>query len=69
MKYIVLTVLVCIHVAVFSSLYLRATEIVTYTIVEGLSEISVDPESSVPRDLTKISLDTGVLKFTVRWPR
>ena len=27
MKYIVLTVLVCIDVAVFSALYLRATEI------------------------------------------
>jgi hypothetical protein len=69
MKYIVLTVLVCTDVAVFSALYLRAAEIVMHAIREGLSEISVAPESSVPRDLTKTSLDTGVLKFTVRWLR
>jgi hypothetical protein len=67
MKYTVLTVLVCMDVAVFSALYLRATEIVTHAILEGLSEIFVAPECSVPRDLTKTSRDTGVLKFTVRW--
>ena len=48
MKYIVLTVLVCMDVAVFSALYLRATEIVTHAIVEGLSEISVATESLSP---------------------
>ena len=66
MKYFVLTVLVCIDVAVFSALYLRATETVTHAILEGLSEISVSTECSVPRDLTETTLDTGVLKFTVR---
>ena len=66
MKHIILTVLVCLDVAAFTAIYRRATEIVTHAIVEGLSEISVSTDSSVPRDLTRTFLDTGVHKFTVR---
>ena len=66
MKHIVLMVLVCLDVAAFSALYLRATGIVTHAIVERLSEISVSADSSVPRDLSGVFLDTGVHKFTVR---
>ena len=44
MKHIVLTVLVCLDVAAFAALYLRATEIVAHTIVEALSEIRVSAE-------------------------
>ena len=66
MKHIVLTALVCLDVAGFPALYLRATEIVTHAIVEGLSEISVSTECLVPRDRTRTFLDTGVHKFTVR---
>ena len=66
MKYTVLTVLGCMDVAVFSALYLRSTGIVTHAIVERLSEIPVFTDSSVPRDLSGIFLDTGVHKFTVR---
>jgi hypothetical protein len=66
MKHIVLTALVCLEAAAFAALYLRATETVVHAIVDGLSEISVSTEYSVPRDLTRSFLDTGVHKFTER---
>ena len=66
MKHIVLTALVCLDVAAFAALYVRATEIVAHAIVEGLSEIPVSTEWSVPRNLTRTFLDTGVHKFTAR---
>ena len=37
MKHIILTVLVCLEVAAFTAIYLRATEIMMRAIVEGLS--------------------------------
>ena len=46
MKHIVLTVLVCLDLVAFTAIYLRATEIVTHAIVEGLSEIPVSTDSS-----------------------
>ena len=66
MKHIVLTVLVCLDVAAFAVIYRRATGIVTHAIVERLSEITASTDSSVPRDLSGIFLDTGVHRFTVR---
>jgi len=66
MKHIVLTALVCLDVAAFAALYQRATGIVAHAIVEGLSEISVSTECSVPRDLIRTSLDASVHKLTVR---
>ena len=48
MKYIILTVLVCLEVAAFSGLYRRTTEIVVQSLLEGLSQISVSAERSVP---------------------
>jgi hypothetical protein len=66
MKHIILTVLVCLDVAAFTAIYRRATGILTHAILEGLSEMSVSTDSSVPRDLTRSLLDTGVHNFTVR---
>lgn len=66
MKHIVLTVLVCLDVGAFAALYLRATEIVTHAIAERLSEISVVSDRSVPHNLTRGFVDTGVHKFTLR---
>jgi hypothetical protein len=65
MKHIVLTVLVCLDVAAFAALYLRGTELVAHAIVEGLSEIPVSTECSVPRDFIRTFLDTVVHQFTV----
>jgi hypothetical protein len=66
MKHIVVTVLVCLDVAAFAALYVRATEIVTHALVEGMSEIRVSSEYLVPRDRINTFLDTGVHKFTAR---
>ena len=40
MRYIILTVLVCLDVAAFSALYWRTTEMVVQDLLGGLSQIS-----------------------------
>ena len=66
MKHIVLTVLVCLEVAAFAGLYRRTTEMLVRALLEGLTQISVSTERSVPRDLIGPSLDAGVHRLTVR---
>jgi hypothetical protein len=48
MKHFILTVLVCLDIAAFSTLYRRTNEIVVQALLEGLSQISVSNEISVP---------------------
>ena len=66
MKRIILTILVCLDVATFATLYRRTTEIVVQALLEGLSQISVSTEYSVPRDIINTFLDTGVHKLTAK---
>jgi len=48
MKHIILTVSVCLEVAAFSGLYRRTTEMLVRALLEGLTQISVSTERSVP---------------------
>jgi hypothetical protein len=48
MKHVTVTLLVCLDVTAFAALYQRTTGMVVHAISEGLSQISVSGESSVP---------------------
>jgi hypothetical protein len=54
--------MVCLAVAAFAAIYLRATEMLTHVIVEGLSEI-LSLLNAQFREIHENLLDTGVHKF------